>query len=174
MLYKIFIFIMIMVVFGTINSSYIKFETTTNKKNEDTFEMKNIDKKKVEINIYSYETDTIVDSLENEEFQEKILEILSDLDDWIVIQNMPEDLKEKAALIICQEKTRLLGERESSPREYEEVGRFIFYENSSFVGMLIAQDIVKNMYLPYALRYTLYKIPDEQLDILKDYISNIK
>ena len=124
------------------------------------------EKKQSRIEIYSAQDDVLLQTIEEQETVNKLLDTSS----WETLESVSEDLIPEYIWLVYQEKTLLAGQDPSEEREYELIETIITFQDSPYIKQIISSTVIKNMIIPEDVLTFYYSMPD---DIQKEFSTLI-
>lgn len=124
------------------------------------------EKKQSRIEIYSAQDDVLLQTIEEQETVNKLLDTSS----WETLESVSDDLIPEYIWLVYQEKTLLAGQDPSEEREYELIETIITFQDSPYIKQIISSTVIKNMIIPEDVLTLYYSMPD---DIQKEFSTLI-
>lgn len=124
------------------------------------------EKKQSRIEIYSAQDDVLLQTIEEQETVNKLLDTSS----WETLESVSDDLIPEYIWLVYQEKTLLAGQDPSEEREYELIKTIITFQDSPYIKQIISSTVIKNMIIPEDVLTFYYSMPD---DIQKEFSTLI-
>ena len=124
------------------------------------------EKKQSRIEIYSAQDDVLLQTIEEQETVDKLLDTSS----WETLESVSDDLIPEYIWLVYQEKTLLAGQDPSEEREYELIETIITFQDSPYIKQIISSTVIKNMIIPEDVLTLYYSMPD---DIQKEFSTLI-
>lgn len=124
------------------------------------------EKKQSRIEIYSAQDDVLLQTIEEQETVNKLLDTSS----WETLESVSDDLIPEYVWLVYQEKTLLAGQDPSEEREYELIETIITFQDSPYIKQIISSTVIKNMIIPEDVLTFYYSMPD---DIQKEFSTLI-
>lgn len=124
------------------------------------------EKKQSRIEIYSAQDDVLLQTIEEQETVNKLLDTSS----WETLESVSDDLIPEYIWLVYQEKTLLAGQDPSEEREYELIETIITFQDSPYIKQIISSTVIKNMIIPEDVLTFYYSMPD---DIQKEFSTLI-
>ena len=124
------------------------------------------EKKQSRIEIYSAQDDVLLQTIEEQEIVNKLLDTSS----WETLESVSDDLIPEYIWLVYQEKTLLAGQDPSEEREYELIETIITFQDSPYIKQIISSTVIKNMIIPEDVLTFYYSMPD---DIQKEFSTLI-
>ena len=124
------------------------------------------EKKQSRIEIYSAQDDVLLQTIEEQETVNKLLDTSS----WETLESVSDDLIPEYIWLVYQEKTLLAGQDPSEEREYELIETIITFQDSPCIKQIISSTVIKNMIIPEDVLTFYYSMPD---DIQKEFSTLI-
>lgn len=124
------------------------------------------EKKQSRIEIYSSQDDVLLQTIEEQETVNKLLDTSS----WETLESVSDDLIPEYVWLVYQEKTLLAGQDPSEEREYELIETIITFQDSPYIKQIISSTVIKNMIIPEDVLTFYYSMPD---DIQKEFSTLI-
>ena len=124
------------------------------------------EKKQSRIEIYSAQDDVLLQTIEEQETVNKLLDTSS----WETVESVSDDLIPEYIWLVYQEKTLLAGQDPSEEREYELIETIITFQDSPYIKQIISSTVIKNMTIPEDVLTFCYSMPD---DIQKEFSALI-
>ena len=118
------------------------------------------------IEIYSAQDDVLLQTIEEQETVNKLLDTSS----WETLESVSDDLIPEYIWLVYQEKTLLAGQDPSEEREYELIETIITFQDSPYIKQIISSTVIKNMIIPEDVLTFYYSMPD---DIQKEFSTLI-
>ena len=124
------------------------------------------EKKQSRIEIYSAQDDVLLQTIEEQEAVNKLLDTSS----WETLESVSDDLIPEYIWLVYQEKTLLAGQDPSEEREYELIETIITFQDSPYIKQIISSTVIKNMIISEDVLTFYYSMPD---DIQKEFSTLI-
>lgn len=124
------------------------------------------EKKQSRIEIYSAQDDVLLQTIEEQETVNKLLDTSS----WETLESVSDDLIPEYVWLVYQEKTLLAGQDPSEEREYELIETIITFQDSPYIKQIISSTVIKNMIIPEDVLTFYCSMPD---DIQKEFSTLI-
>lgn len=124
------------------------------------------EKKQSRIEIYSAQDDVLLQTIEEQETVNKLLDTSS----WETLESVSDDLIPEYVWLVYQEKTLLAGQDPSEEREYELIETIITFQDIPYIKQIISSTVIKNMIIPEDVLTFYYSMPD---DIQKEFSTLI-
>ena len=124
------------------------------------------EKKQSRIEIYSAQDDVLLQTIEEQETVNKLLDTSS----WETLESVSDDLIPEYIWLVYQEKTLLAGQDPSEEREYELIETIITFQDSPYIKQIISSTVIKNMIISEDVLTFYYSMPD---DIQKEFSTLI-